>query len=123
MKATPSLLAAAGVLLGLTGTPALAQDGGRCFYTSEIVDSHRVGPREIDIRTRDNRYFRVTTQNDCRTGAANDPLIFNTGGSSGRICRPVDVSLSSGLHPNTPCLVGGITRITPEEASARARAR
>jgi hypothetical protein len=124
---TPTLkIAAIGALLAgaALAAPAVAQDQTQCFDTSEIRDTVRVSPREITISTRDNRFFRVTTKNDCRSASFNDPLVFNTGGSSGRICRPVDATLSSGLKPNTPCLVESITPITKEQAeAARAHAK
>lgn len=117
LKSTPKIIALASLLTGLAA-PAAAQDQTQCFETSEIRSTVRVSPREITVNTRDGRYFRITTKNDCRSASLTDPLVFNTGGSSGRICRPVDATLSSGLNPNTACLVDSITRITREEAAA-----
>lgn len=120
MRALTTIAAAAALCAGATALPGAAQaaSANACFNTQQIQNTVRVSQREINLRTVDGRYFRITTKNSCSSPNLTDPLVIKAGGGSGLVCRPVDLSLSSGLDPNVACLVDTITLLDPAQVAA-----
>ena len=57
----------------------------------------------------------------CLAGAtSSDPIITEVVGGSDVVCRPIDLNLRVKTGPGfaTPCIVRGITRLTPEQVAA-----
>ena len=94
---------------------------GECFRSTEIR-GHTIADAStmlIDVRGRE--VYRVGVGGRCFAGAtASDPIVTRSPPGSQTICRPIDLDLaiSVGGFPATPCIVNSITRLTPEEAAA-----
>ncbi len=102
-----------GAAVGASAQPA-SQDP--CFLTRNLR-GHTVGTDGntlyFNVDGRDT--YKVTTTNSCLAHAtASDTLLVRDRGL-GKICHPMDLEvIVRGNH----CIIGKLTRMTPEEASA-----
>jgi hypothetical protein len=93
---------------------------GQCFRTQEIRN-HTVGDDRtlyLDVAGRD--VYRVEMRASCLAGAtSSDPLVMRQPPGSHIVCRPMDldISIDRGGIPS-PCIVGGISRLTAEQIAA-----
>ena len=106
-------LMTAGSFGALAAKPA-SQDA--CFLTRDLR-GHTLGEDGhtlyFDVNGRD--IYQVTASNNCLTAVTrSDPIVLRDRGL-GKICHPLDLELS--VRGNR-CIIGGLTRLTPAEASA-----
>ncbi|HEY8571992.1 DUF6491 family protein [Phenylobacterium sp.] len=94
---------------------------GQCFRTSDIRN-HTIGDDHtlfLDVRGRD--VYQVTMHGSCLAGAtSSDPLVMRQPPGSHIACRPIDldISISRGGGPATPCIVDTMIRLTPEQVAS-----
>jgi hypothetical protein len=86
-----------------------------CFLTRDLR-GHTVGDDHTLYFDVNGRWtYRVTTSDNCLVHATgSDPILLRDRGL-GKICRPLDLQLTV---RGTRCLISGLTRLTPAEASA-----
>lgn len=93
---------------------------GQCFRTRDIRN-HTVGDDHtlyLDVSGRD--VYRVEMRASCLAGAtSSDPLVMRQPPGSPIVCRPIDLDILVDRGGFTsPCIVGGIDRLTPEQVAA-----
>ena len=114
MKIALCLIGAAGA--AILALPAQAADDGGCFWTRDMRN-HTVGDDHtlyLDVNGRS--VWRAEMTNNCLAGAvSSDPIVLRDRGGMGRICKKIDLDV--GVH-GTRCIVGSLTKLTPEEAAA-----
>jgi hypothetical protein len=105
-------------------TSAVAQPASQsgaakqCFRTSDIDNSVQASQTQLNLKTRDNRYFQIQTKGVCFVSPNVDPYVLNVHGSD-QICDPIDVDLSAGPAGfKTPCLIDKITPMTKAQIMA-----
>lgn len=95
-----------------------------CFRMNDIR-AHRVADSRtlyVDVGGRDT--YRFDMSGSCLAGASREEtLITESTGGSGLICRPLDLDLKVRLGGGmvSPCIISGITRLSPAEVAALPR--
>jgi len=117
MKFAHCLIGAAGAaVLALPAQAAQATHDEPCFLTRDIRN-HTVGNDHtlyFDVGGRS--VWRADMTNNCMAGAvSSDPIILRERAGMGRICRKLDLDV--GIR-GTRCIVGSLTKLTPEEVAA-----
>jgi hypothetical protein len=111
MKYTVAIAAAA---LGLAGSAAAADP---CFRTNDMKNHTILDDHTLYVGVGTGEVWRLGVKGNCLIGArSNDPLVVKTVGSSGMVCKPLDLDLSvkRGTIP-TACLVDSVAKLSPEE--------
>jgi len=105
-------VAAAAVALSAAAQPA---KDDACFLTRDLR-GHTVGDGHTLYFDVNGRWiYRVTTSDNCLIHAtASDPIVLRDRGL-GKICHPLDLELTV---RGARCIISGLTRLTPAEASA-----
>jgi hypothetical protein len=90
-----------------------------CFRVSDIDNSIQASQTNLNIKTRDHRYFQVQTKGVCFSQPLGmDPYILNVHGSD-LICQPVDMDLKGGPRGFvTPCIVDKIVPMSKAQIDA-----
>jgi hypothetical protein len=97
---------------------------GDCFRTRDMENHTVGGPKTLYVKVRPHKVYRIEMTNSCLAGkTGSDPLILKPTVASTMICSSLDldISVSSGPPPAgfaTPCLISGISRLTPAEVAA-----
>ncbi len=90
----------------------------QCFRTSDIENSVQANQTQLNVKTRNNRYFQIQTKGVCFESPNLDPYVLNVHGSD-QICDPIDLDLSAGPAGfRTPCIVDKITPLTKAQVMA-----
>jgi hypothetical protein len=94
-----------------------------CFRTSEIR-AHKFGDDEsLYLRVGTHDVYKAKTTGSCKAGHfRDDPLILDPAPPNGLVCDALDLTLKVGHQGQhgfaTPCIVSGITKLTPEQVAA-----
>jgi hypothetical protein len=113
-------LALASLALALSAT-ALSAHAADCFRTGQIRNHTVVDNSTALINVDDRSVYRVVTSGNCFAGATtSDPLVMRSPPGSTMVCKPIDMDLGVkvGGGPTRRCIVGSITRLTPDEVAA-----
>jgi len=120
------LLAAAtlavATLAASAAAPALAQPGQSCFFINQWDGWKAADARTVYIKVYGNRLYRLDMSGACPELTFPDAqLILRNDTNS--ICNALDWNLkvSLGHGVTTPCIVGKMTQLTPDEAAALPR--
>ncbi len=120
MSRIPLMIVAAAAALG-AALPAAAQTGREsCFRLSQISSTRPDGDRRIYVRVGVNSFYRIDLANRCASlPFEGNHLILTPAGGNDLVCRPIDLDLkvSEDGVPES-CIIGSITRLSPEEAAA-----
>lgn len=126
-RLSPPLVLAAALAAGLPAAQGAAQTApapsaplapGQCFSTSDIVRTVRVNPRQVNVRARGDRYYRIDLNGPCGF-SLNDPVVLRPFGN-GQICGAsnLDVGVLLGGRDEAVCLVRDLRALSPEEVAA-----
>ncbi len=114
-----ALCALAPALPSTIAGPAYAAGGGRCLYVNQITGAKADGMRTVYARVGRSAVWRIDLSADCAPLADGGGKIVLQPRGSGSICGPQDFDLSVvATGGSQRCFVGGMTKLTPEEASA-----
>jgi len=122
--AVAALAAMAGAASAQPAPPTADAPQRACFRMSQIRNHRIASPDTIYLRVGNQRFYKVTTDGTCASGAwRDDVLIMSTPGGVDVICRPIDLDLSIRKGPGmvTPCFVKAITPMSPDEVAALPR--
>ncbi|HEX3700347.1 MAG TPA: hypothetical protein VHV27_06705 [Phenylobacterium sp.] len=112
-------LALASLALALSATALSAH--ADCFRTGQIRNHTVVDKSTALINVDDRSVYRIVTSGDCFAGATtSDPLVMRSPPGSTMVCKPIDMDLGVkvGGGPTRRCIVGAITRLSPDEVAA-----
>lgn len=120
-----TLLSAASVAVGLllaANATAAPQAASPCFRTSEMRNHTVADAKTLYVGVGAREVYRLRMSGNCLAGAhSSDPLVIATTGSTGLVCRPLDLDLGinrGGTNGFTShCIVDSITRLTPAETA------
>lgn len=109
---------AAALAAGATA-PALAQPGQSCFFVSQWNGWKAADDHTVYLNVAGNRIYRLDMANSCPELTFPDSRLI-TRHHTTSICSPLDWDLrvSQGHGFATPCIVKGMTLLTPEQAAA-----
>jgi hypothetical protein len=112
----------AGLALAAAAQPASDR---ACFQTRDMRN-HTVGDdHTLYVKVGQRDVYRIGMTNSCLAGAmSSDPIIMRSPPGSTTVCKPIDLDISitrGGGHINTPCIVGSLMKLTPQEAAALPR--
>jgi hypothetical protein len=120
-RSSIALAAAAALGAGQATVQAAPKDQPQqqCFRTSDIDNSVQATETQLNLKTRDNRYFQILTTGACFTTLGIDPYVLKIRGGADLICQPIDVDLSAGPPGfQTPCIVDKIVPLTKAQVMA-----
>lgn len=123
-----TLAAAAAALVGAAspgvsasdrGVDASATTGRTCFRTNDMRNHTFEGDRTVYVSA-NREVYRIGMAGPCTAAANNnDPLLISTPGSSGIVCKPIDLNLSVNIGGAlSSCIIDSIHRMTPAEVAA-----
>lgn len=116
--ACASLTAAPLAVVPASAQPATAR---QCFSVTEF-DNWRAGDaKTIYISVRPNKYFRLDLKGQCPFLLTPGARLLSVFRGPDLICSGLDwdLKVSAGIGGGVePCIVGGMTRLTPDEAAA-----
>jgi hypothetical protein len=107
-------LAIAAATFAFAGSAAAADP---CFRTNDMKNHTILDDHTLYVGVGTNEVWRLGVKGNCLVGATStDPLVVKTTGSSGMVCKPLDLDLSvkRGTIP-TACLVDSVAKLSPEE--------
>ena len=89
----------------------------QCFRSSDIDTSVQANRTQLNIKTRNNRYYQIQTKGVCFTTLGVEPYVLTTHGTD-LICKPIDIDLAAGPDGfKTPCIIDKIVPMTKAEVS------
>lgn len=105
---------------GVAASDAAATAGRACFRLQDIRNHRIADPRTLYLDVAGREVYRLDMTGACMAAAMrDDPIITSTPGGSGIVCRPIELDLKVRTTGFTnPCIIGNITRLTPQEAAA-----
>ena len=94
-----------------------------CFRSRDIRGHTFAGDRTMFIKVRYRDVYRVDLTSACLAGAMrSDPIVSREPPGAEYICKPIDFDISIGRSgfptPPVPCIVDGITRLSPQEVAS-----
>ena len=113
------------IIAPLAVVPALAQPARECFNVTEFGNWRAGDARTIYISVRPNKYFRLDLKGQCPFLLAPGARLLTVFRGPDLVCSGLDwdLKVSAGIGGGVePCIVGGMTRLTPEEAAALPKA-
>ncbi|MGZ6015015.1 MAG: DUF6491 family protein, partial [Phenylobacterium sp.] len=116
MRASLLLLLAAAA----ASAPAMTADKRACFSLQRLQNTQPYGDSTIYLRVGVKEYWRLDTAHRCSALLQRNGIILTPAGGEDMICSPIQLDLrvrDIGGGASTPCLIGKMTRLTPEEAS------
>jgi hypothetical protein len=108
------------LIAAAAGAPAMAADKGACFSLQQLQNTQPYGDSTIYLRVGVKTFWRLDMAHRCSALLARNGIILTPAGGRDQICSPLDLDLRArdiGGGASTPCLIGHMTRLTPEEAS------
>ena len=106
--------------LALPAGAALSQGAPRQCFALRNMDNTRVADAQtLYARVRGRDVWRFDMAGACLSRQSSDGLLVSPTGGRATICGPLDVDIRSrygGME--TPCIVRGVTKLTPREAAA-----
>lgn len=122
------VLAAAAFALsaGLAASATAQPASGHACFQSRDMRNHTVGDdHTLYVKVGMHDVWRIGMTNACLAGAiSSDPIITRSPPGATTICKPIDMDVSivkGGGGIKTPCIVGSVMKLTPQEAAALPR--
>ena len=112
----PALLAVAGLA---AATPAPAAQNS-CFRMSDIRNHTVADAHTLYLSVGSKDVQKVTMAGACLAASSgSDPLITESTGGSGLVCRPLDLNLKIDTAGGiSPCIIKSIEKLSPEQIAA-----
>jgi hypothetical protein len=109
--------------IAVVGAPALAQPAQACFYITQWNGWKAPDDHTLYLNISNGKIVRLDLAGSCPEIRDPDARLINDDrGGSGQLCSPLDWDLRVSDGPPggiaTPCIVKGMTLLTPDEAAA-----
>jgi len=115
------LLAAALAATAVAAGPAALAQAGECFFVTQWQGWKATNDHTIYLGVTGHKIYRLDLAGSCAEltwpGAR---LISRDRTGAGSICGPLDFDLKVAVQdgPATPCIVSGMSLLTPDQAAA-----
>lgn len=119
ISATAAVIAA--ILSIATPVQAQPASGGQsCFRLSDMGNHTVVDNHTLYVAMGHKDVWRFDMTGACLAGAGpSDPLVVTPAGGMSLICKPLDLDIKvSTLGGLSPCLLNGMTKLTPQQVEA-----
>ena len=97
-----------------------ARHATQCFYSSDWGNWTAADAHTMYLRVRMNQIYRVDFASSCPMITQQGVHLITRFEGSNSICSPIDIDLkvSDGNGIAEPCIVSGLTQLTPDEIAA-----